>query len=97
MGAVKLFRFKQSDFFQIVKLVSKADRIKLFIVSLIQIFLSFLDLIGVALDGATQTGFVNKEELTSYIESKGIEFKNSLTDEITSVSTIVDSIWAKLG
>ena len=56
-----------------------------------------LDLIGVALDGATQTGFVNKEELTSYIESKGIEFKNSLTDEITPVSTIVDSIWAKLG
>ena len=51
MGAVKLFRFKQSDFFQILKLVSKADRIKLFIVSLIQIFLSFLDLIGVAFFG----------------------------------------------
>ena len=44
-------RFKQSDFFQILKLVSKADRIKLFIVSLIQIFLSFLDLIGVAFFG----------------------------------------------
>jgi ATP-binding cassette, subfamily B, bacterial PglK len=51
MGSVKLLRFKQSDFFQIVKLVSKADRIKLFIVSLIQIFLSFLDLIGVAFFG----------------------------------------------
>jgi ABC-type multidrug transport system fused ATPase/permease subunit len=48
---VNLLRFKQSDFFQILKLVSKADRIKLFIVSLIQIFLSFLDLIGVAFFG----------------------------------------------
>jgi len=48
---VNHLRFKQSDFFQILKLVSKADRIKLFIVSLIQIFLSFLDLIGVAFFG----------------------------------------------
>jgi ABC-type multidrug transport system fused ATPase/permease subunit len=48
---VNHLRFKQSEFFQILKLVSKADRIKLFIVSLIQIFLSFLDLIGVAFFG----------------------------------------------
>jgi ABC-type multidrug transport system fused ATPase/permease subunit len=48
---VNHLRFKQSDFFQILKLVSKADRIKLLIVSLIQIFLSFLDLIGVAFFG----------------------------------------------
>ena len=51
MGAVKLFRFKQSDFYQIFRLVSKVDRVKLIIVSLIQIFLSFLDLIGVAFFG----------------------------------------------
>jgi len=48
---VKLLRFKQTDFFQIVELVSKEDRIKLLIVSFIQIFLSFLDLIGVAFFG----------------------------------------------
>jgi ABC-type multidrug transport system fused ATPase/permease subunit len=48
---VKLLKFKQTDFFQIFKLVSKSDRIKLLIVSAIQVFLSFLDLIGVAFFG----------------------------------------------
>ena len=44
-------RFKQTDYFQILKLVSHSDRIKLLLVSLIQIFLAFLDLIGVAFFG----------------------------------------------
>lgn len=48
---MKVFRFKQTDFFQILKLVSQSDRIKLFLVSLIQIFIAFLDLIGVAFFG----------------------------------------------
>ena len=48
---MKVFRFKQTDYFQILKLVSQADRIKLFLVSLIQILLAFLDLIGVAFFG----------------------------------------------
>ena len=48
---MKVFRFKQTDYFQILKLVSRSDRIKLFLVSLIQIFLAFLDLIGVAFFG----------------------------------------------
>ena len=48
---VRTSRFKQTDFYQIFRLVSKADRIKLLLVSLIQIFLSFLDLIGVAFFG----------------------------------------------
>ena len=48
---MKLLKFKQTDFFQIFKLVSKSDRIKLLIVSAIQVFLSFLDLIGVAFFG----------------------------------------------
>jgi ABC-type multidrug transport system fused ATPase/permease subunit len=48
---VKALRFKQTDYYQILRLVSKTDRIKLLIVSLIQIFLSFLDLIGVAFFG----------------------------------------------
>ena len=48
---MKVFKFKQTDYFQILKLVSQSDRIKLFVVSLIQIFLAFLDLIGVAFLG----------------------------------------------
>ena len=51
ISTVKTSRFKYTDFNQIFKLVSKTDRVKLFIVSLIQIFLSFLDLIGVAFFG----------------------------------------------
>ena len=51
IGVVNLLKFKQTDFFQIFKLVSKSDRIKLLIVSAIQVFLSFLDLIGVAFFG----------------------------------------------
>ena len=46
-----VLRFKQTDYFQILKLVSHSDRIKLLLVSLIQIFLAFLDLIGVAFFG----------------------------------------------
>jgi ATP-binding cassette subfamily C protein len=48
---MKVFKFKQTDYFQILKLVSQSDRIKLLLVSLIQIFLAFLDLIGVAFFG----------------------------------------------
>jgi ABC-type multidrug transport system fused ATPase/permease subunit len=48
---VKALRFKHTDYYQILRLVSKTDRINLLIVSLIQIFLSFLDLIGVAFFG----------------------------------------------
>lgn len=51
ISTVKTSRFKYTDFNQIFKLVSTTDRVKLFIVSLIQIFLSFLDLIGVAFFG----------------------------------------------
>jgi ABC-type multidrug transport system fused ATPase/permease subunit len=72
MGAVKLLRFKQSDFFQILKLVSKADRIKLLIVSLIQIFLSFFDLIGVAffgLIGSVSVAAISSTKLAGRTES----------------------------
>ena len=48
---MKVFKFKQTDYFQILKLVNQSDRIRLFLVSLIQIFLAFLDLIGVAFFG----------------------------------------------
>lgn len=43
--------YRNSDYFRIFQLVNKADKVKLLLVSLIQIFLSFFDLIGVALIG----------------------------------------------
>ena len=43
--------YRNSDYFKIFQLVNKADKIKLLLVSFIQIFLSFFDLIGVALIG----------------------------------------------
>ena len=48
---MRIFNFKQTEYFQILKLINKSDRIKLFAVSLIQIFLAFLDLVGVAFFG----------------------------------------------
>lgn len=48
---MRIFKFKQTEYFQILKLVNKSDRVKLFAVSLIQIFLAFLDLVGVAFFG----------------------------------------------
>jgi ATP-binding cassette, subfamily B, bacterial PglK len=46
-----MLKLKQADYFQILLLVSKTDRVKLLIVSVIQVFLSFLDLIGIAFVG----------------------------------------------
>ena len=43
--------YRNSDYFRIFQLVNKADKVKLLLVSLIQVFLSFFDLIGVALIG----------------------------------------------
>ena len=48
---MRIFNLKQTEYFQILKLINKSDRIKLFAVSLIQIFLAFLDLVGVAFFG----------------------------------------------
>jgi len=55
-----------------------------------------LDLVGVATNDAPQPGFANKAALTAYVESKGFEFKNPITDEIIPISTVVNIIWAKL-
>jgi len=43
--------YRNSDYFKIFKLVNRADKLKLLVVSLIQVFLSFFDLIGVAFVG----------------------------------------------
>ncbi len=69
---VKTSRFKYTDFNQIFKLVSKVDRVKLFIVSLIQIFLSFLDLVGVAffgLIGSVTVAAISSTEVAGRTES----------------------------
>jgi len=72
ISTVNALRFKQSDFYQIVRLVSKTDRIKLFLVSLIQIFLSFLDLIGVAffgLMGSVSVAAISSTKIAGRTES----------------------------
>ena len=69
---MKTLRFKQTDFYQIFRLVSKTDRIKLLIVSLIQIFLSFLDLLGVAffgLIGSVSVAAVSSTKVAGRTES----------------------------
>ena len=69
---MKVFRFKQTDYFQILKLVSQSDRIKLLLVSLIQIFLAFLDLIGVAffgLIGSVTVAAISSAKITGRTES----------------------------
>jgi ABC-type multidrug transport system fused ATPase/permease subunit len=48
---MNLFTYRNSEFLKILKLVNKSDRIKLLVVSAIQIFLSLFDLGGVALIG----------------------------------------------
>ncbi|NBQ60469.1 MAG: hypothetical protein EBU41_05050 [Actinobacteria bacterium] len=85
---MKLLRFKQTDFFQIVKLISKADRIKLLIVSLIQIFLSFLDLIGVAffgLIGSVSVAAISSTQLAgrtaSIVDLLGLQIICSYIDD----------------
>jgi len=69
---MKVFKFKQTDYFQILKLVSQSDRIKLFLVSLIQIFLAFLDLIGVAffgLIGSVSVAAISSTKIAGRTES----------------------------
>jgi ABC-type multidrug transport system fused ATPase/permease subunit len=69
---VKALRFKQTDYYQILRLVSKTDRIKLLIVSLIQIFLSFLDLFGVAffgLIGSVSVAAISSTKIAGRTES----------------------------
>jgi ABC-type multidrug transport system fused ATPase/permease subunit len=64
---VKTLRFRQTDFHEIFRLVSRSDRIKLVFVVLVQIFLSVLDLIGVAffgLIGSVTVAAISSNELT---------------------------------
>ena len=72
ISTVKTPRFKRSYFYQIFRLVSKTDRIKLFLVSLIQILLSLLDLIGVAffgLIGSVSVAAISSTKIAGRTES----------------------------
>jgi ABC-type multidrug transport system fused ATPase/permease subunit len=69
---MKVFKFKQNDYSQILKLVSQSDQIKLFLVSLIQVFLAFLDLVAVAffgLIGSVTVAAISSTKLTGRTES----------------------------
>ena len=69
---MKTSRFKRSEYFSILKIVNKTDRIKLIIVSLVQIVLSFLDLVGVAffgLIGSVTVASISSNKLTGRTES----------------------------
>ena len=64
--------YRNSDYFKIFQLVNKADRIKLVLVSSIQIFLSFFDLIGVAfigLIGSVSVAAISSTKITGRTES----------------------------
>ena len=64
--------FLNSDYLRIFKLINKADKIKLLLVSFIQIFLSFFDLIGVALIGligSVSVAAISSTKITGRTES----------------------------
>jgi len=64
--------YRNSDYFKIFQLVNKADKIKLLLVSFIQIFLSFFDLIGVALIGligSVSVAAISSTQITGRTES----------------------------
>jgi ABC-type multidrug transport system fused ATPase/permease subunit len=64
--------FLNSDYFSVIKLISHSDKIKLLTVSVIQIFLSFFDLIGVAfigLVGSVSVAAISSTKVSGRTES----------------------------
>jgi len=64
--------FSTSDYFSVIKLISNRDKIKLLTVSIIQIFLSFFDLIGVAfigLVGSVSVAAISSTKVSGRTES----------------------------
>lgn len=56
-----------------------------------------LDLVGVALDSATEESFANEAELLTFLQEQGYEYKNLYTEEITPLETVAAYTWSKLG
>ena len=54
------------------------------------------DLIGVATDEATETGFATQAHLLEYAKALDLHYMNSLTNEEIPLEIVVGQIWAKL-
>jgi hypothetical protein len=55
-----------------------------------------LDLVGIAIDVAPQSGFTNEAALLTYVESKDLIFTDPITEQVIPLKTVVSSIWSKL-
>ena len=53
------------------------------------------DLIGIAVDSASQIGFVNENELLTYAQTNNLIFKNPITNENLPIEPIISLIWNK--
>jgi ABC-type multidrug transport system fused ATPase/permease subunit len=97
MGAVKILRVKQTDFYQILNLINKTDRRKLLMVSCVQIFLTLLDLVAVAffgLIGSISITAISSKKISGrtefVINLLGLEnYSSQLQVGILSVSAII--------
>ena len=56
-----------------------------------------LDLVGVATDDASQTAFASEAALLAYAQEKNFDFRDTITNEIIPLETVISSIWSKLG
>ena len=54
------------------------------------------DLVGVATDDASEVGFQNKEELSTYLESNSVILPDPVTGDVPSTESVVDWLWGKL-
>jgi len=89
MRSVKALLPKQTDLMQIIQLITKTDRIKLIYVTLIQVGLSFFDLLGVVffgLIGSISVSAISSTEISGRTESAiiflGIDNYSSQTQVI---------------
>jgi hypothetical protein len=53
------------------------------------------DLLGIATDEAPQNGFVNENELLTYVQTNNFIFINPITNENLPIEPIVSLIWNK--
>jgi hypothetical protein len=55
-----------------------------------------LDLIGVAMNEASEVGFATEADLLEYAQGLDLHYTNSLTDEEIPLETVVGQVWTKL-
>ena len=54
------------------------------------------DLIGVAIDSASEVGFQDKEELATHLENNSAIFPDPFTGQTPSTESVVNWLWDKL-